>query len=131
MSDEDRAYEQELYKALTYSNEQFDKHVLFIASGAFGISFAFIEKIVKLETAICKDYLINGWYFFAGVIFISLVNHFISILSQRWTIVHYSDDNYKEKEKSWRYTIRTLNILMVIGLLIGAILLVSFIKLNI
>jgi hypothetical protein len=37
-------YEQELYKTLNYSNEQFDKHILFIASGALGISFAFIEK---------------------------------------------------------------------------------------
>ncbi|HEX2921871.1 MAG TPA: hypothetical protein VHO50_11975 [Bacteroidales bacterium] len=46
MSDDN--YIREQYQALKYSNEQFDKNVLFIASGALGISFAFIEKVIPV-----------------------------------------------------------------------------------
>ena len=61
------------YQALTYGNEQFDKNVLFIASGALGISFGFIEKVVpNLAEANCTNYLIDSWYFFAGVIFLRI-----------------------------------------------------------
>jgi hypothetical protein len=132
-------YTKEQYAALTYSNEQFDKNVTFIASGALGISFAFIEKIVKLENAHCKCWLIVSWYIFAIVIFISLLTHFISILANRWSIENRCDEDSSDKEKKeydfiakcWNYSIRGLNILMLGGLLIGMIYLISFIKDNI
>ncbi len=131
MSDDN--YTQEQYQALKYSNEQFDKNVLFIASGALGISFAFIEKVIPdLENAINTGFLINSWYCFAGVIFISLVAHFISILANRWAIAH--DDQEKNYERicnRWNFTLRTINIIMIIGLLLGIILLIYFVKLNI
>lgn len=131
MSDD---YTNEQYKALNYSVEQFDKSVLFIASGALGISFAFVEKIVPdLKNAFCKGLLISSWYFFAGVIFISLVAHFISILAIRWSIKNDPDNNkkYKKIENCWNWSIRALNVLMIIGLFAGIILLILFIKLNI
>lgn len=73
----------EKYQALTYGNIQFDENVLFIASGALGISFGFIEKVVpNLDAAKNKCLLIDSWYLFAGVIFLSLVAHFISVMEQ-------------------------------------------------
>ncbi len=131
MSDDN--YIQEQYQALKYSNEQFDKNVLFIASGALGISFAFIEKIIPdLKNAIDSGFLINSWYCFAGVIFISLVAHFISIMANRWAIKHDENEkNYKRGCKIWNVTLRTINILMIIGLLAGIIMLIYFVKLNI
>ena len=131
MSDDN--YTQEQYQALKYSNEQFDKNVLFIASGALGISFASIEKLIPdLKNAVNSSSLINSWYCFAGVIFISLVAHFVSIMANRWAIEH--DDqtkNYDRICKRWNLTLRTINILMIIGLLLGIILLIYFVKLNI
>ena len=74
----------EKYQALSYGNEQFDRNVLFIASGALGISFGFIEKLIpNLAEAKDKCYLIDSWYCFAGVIFLSLVAHFFSIMANR------------------------------------------------
>jgi hypothetical protein len=132
MGDTTKTYIDELYKTLHYSNEQFDKNVLFIASGALGVSFAFIEKLVpNLENAIEKTCLFNAWYSFAIVIFISLVSHFISSLSIRWSISHCEDENFTTKMKYWNWVTRSLNILMIIGLLIGTILLINFIKKNI
>lgn len=127
----DDNYTNEQYQALRYSNEQFDKNVLYIASGALGISFAFIEKIVDLKTAINKTVLICSWYCFAGVIFISLLAHFVSIMVNRWAITNAHHKNYKRIECICNWTVRGLNISMIFGLLTGIILLVHFINLNI
>lgn len=131
--EDDEQYVNELYKVLSYSNEQFDKNVLFIASGALGISFAFIEKLVpNIKLSICKSSLIGAWYLFGCVIFISLVSHFISSLSLRWTISHYGDKKTDLiiGRKRWNLVIRICNILMIIGLLLGTLLLINYIKQN-
>src|SRR5512145_491654 len=96
-------YTQQQYDALKYSNEQFDKNVLFIASGALGISFAFIDKVIPdLANAVKTNLLIGSWYFFAGVIFISLVAHFISIMANRWAILHDCNEPINDKiRKRW------------------------------
>jgi hypothetical protein len=125
-------YVNQLYITLDYSNAQFDKNVLFIASGALGISFAFIENIVPdLGKAICKDTLTCSWYFFASVIFLSLLSHFISSLSIKWVIIHLGKKNEKKGRKIWNNVIRSLNVLMMIGLFLGIIFLINFIQLNI
>jgi hypothetical protein len=129
----DNNYTNEQYQALRYGNEQFDKNVLFIASGALGISFAFIEKVVPdLQNASHSNLLIKAWYFFAGVIFISLVAHFISIMANRWAIAHKeTEKNYFKIASIWNQAIRGINILMILGLLMGIIWLIRFVNLNI
>jgi len=130
----DEEYIKAKYQALSYGNEQFDKNVLFIASGALGISFGFIEKVVpNLASAVNKHFLIDSWYCFAGVIFISLVAHFISILANRWAIVNddMEDAKYNRISGRWNIGIRALNIFMILGLFFGVILLVLFVKQNI
>lgn len=132
MADNDDTYIEELYKTLSYSNEQFDKNVLFIASGAFGVSFAFIENLVPdLEKATSTGYLIGAWYVFASVIFISLVSHFLSSQSISWSIRNYGKKKWEKGYKRWNWTTRSLNIFMITGLLTGTILLISFINKNI
>ena len=79
-------HQQDSYK---YSVEQFDKSILFIASGALGGSFAFIKDVIPdLSKAFGKWLLISSWYIFGIVIFISLVNHFISALACSRSIKH-------------------------------------------
>jgi hypothetical protein len=110
MSDNDFTTQQ--YDALKYSNEQFDKNILFIASCALGISFAFIEKLIPdLENAVKTYLLITSWYFFAGVIFISLFAHFISVLANRWAIKNNNEPNYDMGCSRWNFTISTINII--------------------
>lgn len=131
---EDESNLENKYKALSYGNEQFDKNVLFISSGALGISFGFIEKIVpNLVDANCKSYLIDSWYCFAGVIFLSLVAHFISILANRWAIINdnMEDGIYNKIFWRWNFIIRLFNVVMIIGLFIGIILLIIFVNRNI
>ncbi|MFW5804746.1 MAG: hypothetical protein ACOCWG_05905 [bacterium] len=117
-----------------YSTEQFDKNILFIASGGLGVSFAFIKDIVpNLETAVHKCNLISSWYLFAGVIFISLVNHNISMLMGAWARKNsfLKDDEFNNKITKKNWIIRILNWVTIVGILIGAILLIRFINANI
>jgi hypothetical protein len=130
----DDNYIKEKYQALSYGNEQFDKNVLFIASGALGISFGFIEKIVpNLAAAKSKCFLIDSWYCFAGVIFLSLVAHFISVMANRWAIINdkMEADSYNKISCRWNYAIRSFNILMIVGLFLGILLLIAFVNQNI
>jgi hypothetical protein len=117
-----------------YSTEQFDKNILFIASGAFVVSFAFIKDIIpNLKEASNKEYLIYSWYIFAGIIFVSLVSHFISMLLGKWAMdnQHLGDDEYNSKLTGWNWLIRILNGLMILAILAGALSLIYFINHNI
>lgn len=118
---------------LKYSTEQFDKTITFIASGALGISFAFIKDIIPdLTSAVQKYYLISSWYIYAGVIFLSMVPHFISMLANTWAAKnqYLEDEPFNNGIKNWNLPIRILNISMIIGLLVGTILLIKFINQN-
>lgn len=129
----DEEYIKQQYQTLSYSNDQFDKNILFIASGALGISFGFIEQLVPdLAATVHKCYLIDSWYCFGGVIFISLVAHFISVLANTWAIEkgHLEASRYNIIRRRWNYTIRGFNIVMIVGLLSGILLLIAFVKQN-
>ncbi len=61
-----------------------------------------------------------------------MVAHFISIMDNRWAIAH--EDQTKKYDKicgRWKLTLRIVNFLMIIGLLLGIISLIHFVKLNI
>jgi hypothetical protein len=139
INDLDKKHIEEKYAALRYSSEHFDKNVLYIASGALGISFAFIEKIVDLKTAVCKGYLFSAWYLFAGVIFISMVSHFVSIRVITWSITNHVYQNepekmlkdYTKKQQKQSKWIKGLNGFMMIGLFFGILLFILFIHYNI
>lgn len=117
-----------------YSTEQFDKNILFIASGALGISFAFIKDIIPdLSKAVDKDLLVGSWFIFASVIFISLVTHFVAMQASLWGRKnnHLEYELYNAKIKWWNIPIRFMNISTILLILIGAVLLILFIERNI
>lgn len=131
--DQDKSTLSEHYKALSYSNTEFDKQVLFIASGALGISMSVIDKIVTLDHATNKCLLMASWFIFGLTIFISLLNHFISQKAIRWSIKNANMDAaaYDPIEKVWNTVISIFNISMMILLLLGISLLICFIDINI
>jgi hypothetical protein len=119
---------------LKYSIEQFDKSIMFIASGALGISFAFIKDVIPdLKKALRTELLIGSWYIFAGVIFVSSCCHFLSILAHKWAVrkANLEDDEFNNGIKRWNFWIRAVNIVMIIGLFLGTLILINFIKKNI
>jgi len=132
-SNEQVSLEKQHSDTLTYSISQFDKNILFIASGALAISFAFIKDIIpKLDSATHKPLLFTAWYLFALVIFLSLLGHFLSMQAHSWAInnPHLKDDVFNEKLKCKNLPIRILNISMIIANFIGALALIIFIHQN-
>jgi hypothetical protein len=89
--------------------------------------------VPNLAVAKYKCYLIGSWYCFAGVIFLSLVAHFISMWANRWSIENDNaeDNKYKLIFRCWNYTIRSFNFLMIVGLFVGILLLIAFVNQNI
>jgi hypothetical protein len=55
------------------ANDFSDKWLMTLAAGSFGLSFAFIEKLVPLSAAIDKPLLITAWACFAVVIILELL----------------------------------------------------------
>ena len=94
-------YEQEVYKrnqvihemglknwkllndGQTDQEKQFDKNTMTIAAGSFGISFAFIEKVVPLDKAIYKPILAAAWACFGLCMLLLLIGYRISSIVLR------------------------------------------------
>jgi hypothetical protein len=130
---QDDKYNDALDQTARYSSEQFDKNILFIASGSLGISFAFIKDIIPdFNHATHKGTLIASWYIFAIVIFLSLLTHFISMQASTWAFKNQNLDDklYNTKLRCWNIPIRALNISMIAGIFIGALFLIYFIQQN-
>lgn len=123
------------YDALKESISDFDKNLLYITSGALGISFAFIEKIVPLCCAVHKEYLMASWAILAFTILLTLGGNYVSVIFIDASIRNYDSNatnrSYSQKEKLFNTIIHFINILSVITLIAGIALTVIFVYKNI
>lgn len=125
-------YLEELYKTLDYSSTEFDKSLTYISGGMLAVSFAFIEKIVVLKTAIFKGLLIQGWYILGVSIVLSVIAHFVNVIILHQMIKYYKDEKKTLKiQKVGNFVIQSLNALTLLLILIGSINIINFIKVNI
>lgn len=130
MAEEKDPYLEQLNKTYIESSSQFDKQILYIASGALGISLAFIKDIVKLDVATDKNLLLLSWISFGAVILISILSHYTSLKAINFRI----ENLYQKKDKTSKrfdFFTRLFNVLMIVFLATGIILLFCFIGINI
>ena len=130
MSVEKDNYLEQLNKLYLESSSQFDKQVLFIASGALGISLAFIKDIVKLNVATNKPLLLLSWMSFGAVILICILSHYTSLKALNFKIENIHQETDKTSKRFDFFT-KLFNILMIVLLAAGLILLNVFIGINI
>lgn len=130
MEESDKTYYEQLSKAFFESSIQFDKQILFISSGALGLSFTFIQDIVDLETADNKWLLITAWILFIAVIFLSLISHYISIQAINKRIENIEKVNDSNSE-ALNKIVKFLNRIMILFIMLGLITLISFVFDNI
>jgi len=130
MEESDKTYYEQLSKAFFESSIQFDKQILFISSGALGLSFTFIQDIVDLETADNKWLLITAWILFIAVIFSSLISHYISIQAINKRIENIEKVNDSNSE-ALNKIVKFLNRIMILFIMLGLITLISFVFDNI
>jgi nitric oxide reductase large subunit len=67
-----------LVEALLDQSRSFDKFLLTLAAGAFGLSFLFIQQFAPIETAEAKGFLIAAWILFAGSILLTMLSFLFS-----------------------------------------------------
>ena len=129
-TEEEKEYLLQLNKAYLESSGQFDKQILFVASGALGVSFAFIKDLVKLSDATHKSYLIMAWVSFGIVILLSIISHYTSLkaINNKIRNLNYEVDSSSKKFNG--YT-KWINVLMIVFLGIGLLWLTLFVAINI
>jgi hypothetical protein len=74
-----------------------DKWILTLASGSFGLSFVFIDKIVPLSSSSYRELLLAAWACFAAVLVLELAGFTIS------SFLHSSLANEERKNISLKY----------------------------
>jgi ABC-type siderophore export system fused ATPase/permease subunit len=57
---------------------RFDKALFAVAAGSFGLSFAFIDKIVSLASATYLSLLVTSWACFAVCLIVMVLGHLLS-----------------------------------------------------
>lgn len=129
MNKDDKAYYELLSKAYFESSVQFDKQILFIASGALGLSFTFINDIVDLDRASCKTLLFTSWILFSLVILCSLLSHYFSKQAINYKMQNIEQENDKDSNTK-NYRVVLLNILMIAFNILGLFSLLLFVFIN-
>ena len=129
MKEEDKAYYEVLSKAYHESSVQFDKQILFISSGVFGLSFTFIKDIVKLDKAEYQWILMLSWVLFITVILMSLVSHYTSKQAINKQMENLENGDNNQANSINKITV-ILNIAMIVAITLGLISLILFVFIN-
>jgi hypothetical protein len=81
---DDEMHQWEVFNKISLDMDaRFDKALFTIAAGSFGLSFAFIDKIVPLASAACMVVLIASWACFAGCLIVMVLGHLLSAEAYR------------------------------------------------
>jgi len=119
--------------------KHFDKTSLSIAAGSFGISFAFIDKVIPLAEAVYRPVLAAAWALFGFCLLILLVGYRASSMTFRLMCEEekrnlenlYADKpvSYKERRTFLNFP-ETCNNLALIANAGGIVCLILFVFLN-
>jgi hypothetical protein len=70
-------------KTSSEMDARFDRTLFTVAAGSFGLSFAFIDKIVPLAAARLTGILVASWACFAGCLVVMVLGHLLSAEAYR------------------------------------------------
>lgn len=98
LTDQDKDYLKCLMESEFQAIDQFDKTVLALAGGAFGVSFAFLKDIVHPNAVVSKHYLVWAWIFWGITLTGNLTAFYFSHLSMRGAQRKYCGGERNEKK---------------------------------
>lgn len=129
-----KEYRLSILEQKSKSEDDFEKYITFISSGALGLTVTFIDKISPLKESVYVWTIILGWGLFALTLFLNLFSHYLSSRYNEKTIneidmdIDYSillDNIDKRNDK-----ISCLNISSIISLGTGILFVLIFSSLN-
>jgi len=118
----------------------FNKYIITITAGLFGVSFAFIDKLVPFQTANYRAVMVCGWALFAATLVVAIVCHLVSSFIHGKYCQDVAEDiqrGYKGEpyiqRKRWyyRWVLNALYVVSFLGFLGGIVCLILFVLLNI
>lgn len=124
-SDDERDYQDKIYKTRDYAAEQFDKLIVYLSSGALVLTIGFVKDIVKVTKQTNTTALKWSWGFFCASLFFILISHQTSMLS--------ADKEVEEKfkfSKIMNYLTHGFNWFSIMALSAGIIAFIIFISKN-
>ncbi|WP_026714463.1 hypothetical protein [Flavobacterium daejeonense] len=116
------------------SQDDFEKYINLLASGGLVLSLTFFEKIVPLDKAVCKPFVIAGMFLMVVTLLSNLYSHHKSILDSDLTIKEIDEKQYDKIFKNINKRNKTINILNSVSiwaLIIGILSLITFVTINI
>lgn len=129
MGSEQQPYRDLLQELSVKSQEQYDKTVITISTGALGLSFAFIKDVVDIKIASNINFLTEAWICFT----LSVLSVLLSFLASKYALDQaiIAEDNNEEIKINRADSITTiLNFLSSAFFIVGLIFIVVFVKLN-
>jgi MFS family permease len=122
--------EERLQNLKEKSEDDFEKNITIISSGALGLSVTFLSDIVNIETSRYFGLLIASW----GMLILTLVSNLLSHLYASHIMdLCQEDRGTPNEEANWRRRTRKMtrwNITNVFSLMAGIVLFVIFVLLN-
>lgn len=126
----------ELMSAREKSYEQFDSAILTLSSGGLGLSVAFLDNVVELETAGATWVLVGSWILFAVAILATMSSFLCSQAAIDRTIEHarayYVDDDREALKRRNPFSIATrwLNLAAALFFLLAVSMTIVFVSIN-
>jgi len=132
MNQQLREYRSFLISAEQKAQEQYDKTILTLSGGAFGISFAFIDKVIGTPPT-ATIWLLAAWTFWGISITSILFSFYFSNKALRRTIEQVDEKTVYEDTPGEHYSGITefLNACGGISFFVGVVLLIAFVHKNI
>ena len=116
------------------SDDDFEKYITFISSGALGLTLTFIDKISPLKESIFIWVIVLGWFSLAATLFVNLLSHYISSANNTKAIQDIDDDlSYEEivdNIDNRNMLISRLNLFSIIALGFGILCILIFTTIN-
>lgn len=127
-----KEYRQHLVLAVQKAQGDFDKTVLSLSGGALGVSFAFIDKIVRPGVIIYPKLLFFAWLCWGISMAVILASYLFSHLTLRRAIKQVDQDQIYNKRPGGFFAVIThiCNISASVLFFVGVLLVVFFVKYN-
>lgn len=128
-----KEYQTKVEATKNQNHSDFEKQLIYISSGALGLSMFFIEKVVKdLNNSKCKWVLIASWICLGLTLVINLISHYCSIKFNEETLKEINDKKTDNKKIENRNRIlNVFNLITLIFLIFGIVFLIAYLTVNI
>ncbi len=133
-SQERNLHRQAVLEQKSRSDDDFEKYITFISSGALAITVTFIDKLSPLDQSVFVWVVLLGWFFLATTLFLNLISHYLSSRYNEKTVQEIDENistlNLIKNIDSRNKIISRLNFSSIILLGLGILCILTFTGIN-